>query len=401
MILIVIDSLERYYFATRLIGAVRHEYRFAFLTSEPLAHLGLLLGGYRSVYLNRMMPIEVPDSAHVDRMPYSSSIEVLNGQIGEARAKREAASIFHIASKFLCSSRVEQCVMWNGQQLVCRAVRQACEAYGIATCFMEISNLPGKLFVDALGVNALSTISRNPALIDRLPLPDEDTHARWLSTYERYKRMPLPQASTSFARKAASAANYLLKSVSRGVARRRLTSVRARNAIRVPRQATHMSPDTLRTRRYVFLPLQVSGDTQIKLHSDVDNLDAIRHASEFAMHEGADLFVKPHPAETDENEIEAILRLRETYHFEIVTSPTTELLRHAQAVVTINSTVGLEAMLYGKRVVSLGRCFYKEFDRHRLLRYIHSFLIDDIDYFGTDRVPAHAARRVFERAAPT
>ncbi|KWO13006.1 capsular biosynthesis protein [Burkholderia cepacia] len=395
MILIVIDSLERYTFATRLVNAVRHEYEFAFLTSEPVAHLGLLLGGYRSVYLNRLMPIDVPDGQAADRTPYQLSIEVLNGQMTEARAKRESAAIFHIASEVLRGLRVEQCVMWNGQQLVCRAVRQACTVYGVATRFIEISNLPGKLFVDSLGVNALSTISRNPEAIDRLPLPDEHTHARWLSAYERYKRMPLPQARTSFARKAMSAANYVLKVLSRGVGRRRLASVRARNGMPAPRQATYMPADTLAANRYVFLPLQVSGDTQIKLHSDVDNLEAIRHAFEFAANESADLFVKLHPAETDAAEIEAIARLQETYHFEIVTSPTTDLLRHAYAVVTINSTVGLEAMLYGKRVVSLGRCFYKEFDRERLLKYIHSFLVDGIDYFGAARIPADAARRVF------
>lgn len=397
MILIVIDSLERYYFATRLVSAVRHEYEFAFLTSEPVAHLGLLLNGYRSVYLNRLMPIDVPDGHAADRTPYPLSIEVLNGQMTEARAKRESAAIFHIASEVLRGLRIEQCVMWNGQQLVCRAVRQACTVYGVATRFIEISNLPGKLFVDSLGVNALSTISRHPESIDRLPLPDEHMHARWLSAYERYKQMPLPQARTSFARKAMSATNYVMKVVSRGVGRRRLTSVRARNGMPAPRQATYMSADALATSRYVFLPLQVSGDTQIKLHSDVDNLEAIRRAFAFAANESADLFVKLHPAETDAAEIEAIVRLQETYRFEIVTSPTTDLLRHAYAVVTINSTVGLEAMLYGKRVVSLGRCFYKEFDRERLLKYIHSFLVDGIDYFGAARIPADAARRVFER----
>ncbi|ABB06440.1 capsular polysaccharide biosynthesis protein [Burkholderia lata] len=397
MILIVIDSLERYFFVNRLVSPVRHEYEFAFLTSEPVAHLGLLLGGYRSVYLNRLMPIDMPDGQAADRTPYRLSIEVLNGQMTEARAKRESAAIFHIASELLRGGRVEQCVMWNGQQLVCRAVRQACTVYGVATRFIEISNLPGKLFVDSLGVNALSTISHHPEVIDGLPLPDEETHARWLSRYERDKRMPLPQARTSLARKVMSATNYVLKVVSRGVARKRLASVRARNGMPAPRQAANLSTDTLSTSRYVFLPLQVSGDTQIKLHSDVGNLEAIRHAFEFAANESADLFVKLHPAETDAAEIDAIVRLQDTYHFEIVTSPTTDLLKHAYAVVTINSTVGLEAMLYGKRVVSLGRCFYKEFDRERLLKYIHSFLIDGIDYFGTARIPADAARRVFAR----
>ena len=151
MILIVIDSLERYYFATRLVNAVRHEYEFAFLTSEPVAHLGLLLGGFRSVYLNRLMPIDVPDGQPADRTPYQLSIEVMNGQMTEARAKRESAAIFHIALEVLRGLRIEQCVMWNGQQLVCRAVRQACTVQGVATRFIEIFSgkskmMPGESF---------------------------------------------------------------------------------------------------------------------------------------------------------------------------------------------------------------------------------------------------------------
>jgi capsular polysaccharide export protein len=31
------------------------------------------------------------------------------------------------------------------------------------------------------------------------------------------------------------------------------------------------------------------------------------------------------------------------------------------------------------------------------LKYIHSFLVDGIDYFGAARIPADAARRVFAR----
>jgi capsular polysaccharide export protein len=96
--------------------------------------------------------------------------------------------------------------------------------------------------------------------------------------------------------------------------------------------------------------------------------------------------------------IAEIVRLQKAYSFDIVAAPTTELIRHAQMVVTINSTVGLEALLYGKDVVSLGRCFYKEFDQTRLLKYIHSFLIDGIDYFGSGEISTLSARNVFARA---
>ncbi|CAN0626958.1 capsular polysaccharide export protein [Burkholderia multivorans] len=394
MILIVIDSLDRYYFARRLVRAVRDEFDFLFLTSEPVAHCGLRLAGYRSILLRRGERRAAAADDEADSTLYGLSIEVLNGEMSEKRAKAESAAVFRIASAAMRRFPVTQCLMWNGQQLACRAVAQACAANGVPTKFMEISNLPSKLFVDSMGVNALSTISRNPAIIDSLPMPDEETHRNWLGCYERYKSTPLPQSRTLLARKAKSLLNHLLKFATASVTRRRFGSLRARNSLRPPAQAKCYAADTLSTHRYVFLPLQVAGDTQIKLHSDVDNLAAIRKAAELAARENASLFVKPHPAETDAASIREIVRLQEVCRFELVTSPTTDLIKHAHAVVTINSTVGLEAMLYGKRVVSLGRCFYREFDRERLLKYIHSFLVDGIDYFGSNAIAPHAAREV-------
>ncbi|KVK74547.1 capsular polysaccharide export protein, LipB/KpsS family [Burkholderia sp. MSMB1498] len=394
MIVVVIDSMERYYFAARLVKAVRKEFGFLFATSEPVAHLMALSAGIRSVYLRRGAPMPAASDAAA-AIRSDASIEVLNGQMTPGLARADAAAIYAAMSNVFRRRLISQCLMWNGQQLVCRAVAHACAAHGVPTKFVEISNLPDKLFVDRLGVNALSSISRSPAVIDGLPMPTEDEHRRWLARYERYKARPLPQARTSWRRKAVSAVNYALKTATQGVARKRFDTVRATNGALAPAEAKALTAKELSALRYVFLPLQVSGDTQIKLHSDVDNLKAIQLAFEHAANESADLIVKLHPAECDTAVIDEVVRMQRVYRFDIVTSPTTDLIRHAYSVVTINSTVGLEALLYGKPVMSLGRCFYKEFDRARLLKYIHSFLIDGIDYFGTGEIAPRAARNVF------
>ncbi|MFM0362147.1 capsular polysaccharide export protein, LipB/KpsS family [Paraburkholderia sediminicola] len=394
MIMIVVDSMERYYFVTRLVQTVRDEFNFIFLTSEPLAHAGLLMAGHESIYLHRATPRVLDHDAGAQLAEYDRSIEVLNAQMETSEALIDAAAVLRTVSDLFRLRKIAVCLMWNGQQLVCRAVSHACAVHGVATRFLELSNLPGKLFVDSMGVNALSSISSNPALIDRLPMPSEDKHRRWLTAYEAYKARPLPQSRTSLKRKAVSLLNYTLKCVTRGVGRKRLDTVRLNNAAKLPRQAGPLSADELTLRRYVFLPLQVSGDTQIKLHSEVDNLEAIRIAFQFASNASADLIVKIHPAEIDTAVIDEIVGLQSVYHFEITNAPTVALIRHAEAVVTINSTVGLEALLYGKQVVALGRCFYKEFDRSRLMKYIHGFLVDGVDYFGSGPIPANAARRV-------
>ncbi|HYS66146.1 MAG TPA: capsular biosynthesis protein [Paraburkholderia sp.] len=394
MIVIVIDSMERYYFARRLVHTVRHEFSFLFLTSEPLAHAGLVMAGHESIYLRRRALHMGGYDGGMDMSHYERSIEVLNAQIGTAQALLDSAAVFRTVSDLLRVRKATACLMWNGQQLVCRAVSHACLIHGVPTRFLELSNLPGKLFVDSMGVNALSSISNDPALIDRLPMPSEEKHRRWLLHYEEYKARPLPQSRTSLKRKGVSLLNYVLKFATRGVGRKRIATVRASNAAKMPMQASQLSAADLAARRYVFLPLQVSGDTQIKLHSDVDNLEAIQAAFQFASNASADLIVKIHPAEIDASVIDEIVALQDVYHFEIADAPTVELIRHAEAVVTINSTVGLEALLYGKEVVALGRCFYKEFDRSRLMKYIHGFLVDGVDYFGTGPISPGAARRV-------
>ncbi|WP_057055420.1 hypothetical protein, partial [Burkholderia pseudomallei] len=260
MIVVVVDSMERYYFAVRLVKAVRKEFDFLFAASEPLAHLMALAAGFRSVYLRRgaHAPAMLDAAAGIRS---DASIEVLNGQMTPERARADAQAVFAAMSGVFSRHLVSQCLMWNGQQLVCRAVAHACATHGVPTKFVEISNLPDKLFVDRLGVNALSSISRNPAVIDGLPMPTEGEHRRWFARYEAYKARPLPQSRTSWARKAMSAANYALKLATQGVARKRLDAARATNGARAPAQAKVLSTKELSALRYVFLPLQVSGDT--------------------------------------------------------------------------------------------------------------------------------------------
>ncbi|MBR8129739.1 capsular biosynthesis protein [Burkholderia ambifaria] len=392
MRLLVVDSMQRYRFMIRLATAARGEFPIVFATSEPLAQVLIRRAGFRSVYLHSNRKAVAPAG---DAGQYSDdAIEVLNGRVSRDQARHESAGIARTISTLLATERIAQCVMWNGQQLVCLAIAHVCAERRVPMKFLEISNLPDKLFADALGVNAHSSIAHCPSALDHLPLPDESLHRDWLARYEHDKARPLPQARTSWRATLQSTLNYAMKLATRGVARNALDANVTRPATVDARHTIAPDVGELAVRRYVFLPLQVSDDTQLKLHSAVDNLGAIDIALRYAAHMNAGLIVKVHPAERNAALIDAVFDMKRRHRFDIATSKTVDLVKHARVVVTINSTVGLEAMLYGRPVVPLGRCFYRSFDRDRLLRYIHAFLIDGVDYFGAGAIPEHAARRI-------
>ncbi|AIX73216.1 capsular polysaccharide export protein, LipB/KpsS family [Mixta calida] len=134
---------------------------------------------------------------------------------------------------------------------------------------------------------------------------------------------------------------------------------------------------------YNFFPLQVFSDSQIKLHSKVNVEDALLHAIEISKQERKRLVVKPHPAEFESHVIEKIVRLKKQHGFLLSNSNTFELIKNADKVIVINSTVGLESILLGKNVEFLGQSFYSDLKNERGMDfYINEWLID-VDIFNT------------------
>ncbi|MGC8401430.1 hypothetical protein ACP3P6_15660 [Enterobacter mori] len=65
----------------------------------------------------------------------------------------------------------------------------------------------------------------------------------------------------------------------------------------------------------------------------------------------------------------------------IVSNNTIALIKNAKRIYTVNSTVGLEALIFEKELTVLGRAIYSNFDKTRLRLYIHRYLMD-LNYFG-------------------
>jgi capsular polysaccharide export protein len=112
--------------------------------------------------------------------------------------------------------------------------------------------------------------------------------------------------------------------------------------------------------RYIFVPFQVDVDSQILVYSPwignmrqfLDILVAVANALPGDM-----MFViKEHPSSSND------YRDLHAHHPRKIlfanANNTQQLIEHAQAVITINSTVGIEALMLGKPVITVGQAFY-------------------------------------------
>lgn len=110
---------------------------------------------------------------------------------------------------------------------------------------------------------------------------------------------------------------------------------------------------------YIFIPFQVVEDSNIYLHSPwIKDMRAlyseIEALAEKFSHQ--QFVIKPHPA-CPEDYTDIIDKHHPQIHF-VLDKPTIELVQHAEAVITVNSTVGMEALIAHKKVIVMGQAIY-------------------------------------------
>jgi Capsule polysaccharide biosynthesis protein len=178
----------------------------------------------------------------------------------------------------------------------------------------------------------------------------------------------------------------------RGFLERRLERMRG--------QVARLLYQPLRPERpYVYFPLHVTDDYKIKrvIPHCVDQASLIEQVADSLPH-GFDLVLKEHPMSIGRNRLALLRRLRRIPNVRLVEPYTSshDLVQRAHAVAVISSTVGLEALMHGKPVLTLGQPFYSGYgvtldvdsfreirekvpellefspDRERILRFLHA-----------------------------
>lgn len=266
-------------------------------------------------------PAPIPDGAL--EAATRSAQKQARGGVGQAVKRAFLRGQYNWAHRHLSPDVPLVVACWNGLKGHRRLAMEAARANGHATCYLEEAPLPGRITVDLLGVNAGSSLPRDPqfytAWCGRHPGLDA-------SAWRRIRSDLTPRASS-----------------------RRLDVHQKSSAANLAEQP------------YIFCPLQVPGDSQITVFGDwiasvSDMIDKVIAASA-ALPEGWHLRIKEHPS-ADHS---FAGRIAEASGSRVVLdneTNTMEQVAASRAVITINSSVGFESLFFDKPVIVLGHAFY-------------------------------------------
>lgn len=110
---------------------------------------------------------------------------------------------------------------------------------------------------------------------------------------------------------------------------------------------------------YVFFPCQIPHDETIKYHSPISVEETLECVLKWASGTGKHVVIKGHPV--NPGSMASIKEVAKRYpHIWVDDYSIHDLIENAKMVVTVNSGVGLEAILHGKQVVTFGRADYDQ-----------------------------------------
>lgn len=353
--------------------------------------------GFASVFL-KCRGRKVSD---IDLENASRGLDVICGsQTPHSAAKKYRAIIDEVAVWAALSDEPGVVCVWNGLNSAGLAIREAAYKNNCKSLYFEIANIPGKIFVDHIGVNAASSLMNEAAWPS--DGDSDDLFGRFTNWRDQYledksRDHVVPQAKHSHYVPVRALCDHILalftgsRTISTSYALGRTTQL-LKHKVYTTLSESRRSPEDFSG--YVFFPMQVSTDTQVVLNSDLDLWQSLERVREIAGQKNLPLVVKPHPAEPNPEIAARLNSLSEDGSLFVVGGNTFQWILGASLVVTINSTVGLEALIAGKEVQFLGRTFFRNIDRpNRLHWYVCECLVD-ADYFSTSPVSEDACRKI-------
>ncbi|MFP6788336.1 MAG: hypothetical protein VB954_00030 [Thalassolituus sp.] len=336
----------------------------------------LLTKGFKS-YFPR-----VSEKHRFTNVDVSRTFNVLAGRLTTQEAQLAYSSTMQVLNR-MEFSRDYVFVLPSGRHVHHVAATTYAKDNGISRLYINYANFPGYVFFDSEGTDCLSSLYRDPSRLDRL-YPEEvdvDGIFKYFSDLKE-KQNTIPQAVQSKFKVRLKEVAFKIDSV-----------LQRAFGLYGDRRIPLISKKTITTLEFqfdeivdfsnsIFFPMQVSTDQQVLMNYDGGSIySAIDEAVGIANKKKKTLIIREHPAESKKIEMRRYLDLmRSKYCFvKVVCTPVPKLLDVVGEVITINSTVGLEARLKGKTVTFLGKSFYSKANDQQIAKYLSRYFIP-IDY---------------------
>lgn len=297
---------------------------------------------------------------------------------GKTKAKIAYLKGFIGAKKVLKKENPDVVLIWNGYQAFAQGVNEACKNLGIKTLFLEIGNIPGKIFIDPEGVNTNSKLYRIPKLLHKYNV-EKNEKEKWFHEYKNYLEGNTIPPQRNIKQIDISLVERFLSSPISGF----FSMLNRQNITTKMCSFTDKSWFGSLPNEYIFIPLQVSTDTQLLINSDINNFQLINKIKN--SNTNIKYVIKFHPCD-EESSVEKIkILIKNDNRFIINQGTTYKLINSSKSVITINSTVGLEALLLGKPVEFKGKTIFSKFSSEMAFNYAINFLVN-LDYFSNDKI---------------
>jgi len=286
--------------------------------------------------LFKVFPANSPGEAELEKIVAFSGkkllarfewLKYLNKYLNAVQ-KWRALSCFRFFTDYFQKNGGDLLIVWNGLALPLAAAVEAARRNGIKLLFCENGYLPDTIVMDEKGVNAAnSLVGKTSQFYAGVEIDGEKCHR----LFERQlPQRPLKKASA--------------KTVG---------------------SLTKVESDLTLPENFIFLPLQVHDDSQVLLYSprfpDMPSLISycIEEVEKYNSRYRQRLYlvIKEHPSDFGRINYDRIKRQYPKALF-VKAFATPELLRKCVAVLTINSTVGIEGLFNFKPVITLGDAFY-------------------------------------------
>lgn len=292
---------------------------------------------------------------------------ILKKSITEKELQMYKRYMYYIDT-FIEKHQIDIICMFNGYHWIDQTATFIAKKRGLKTYYFEDGLFrPYTITVDPKGINDESSVPRSPDFYDSLPI-DKERLKHHLFTPENkdliYTKENL--LKVAFVKGLSMLGNFLNISPTLYVHTTFWQSVKY---VFFKYRFKYQKADELNLASdYIFIPFQVSRDTQIFYNSP--NISSMEQLLDIAFHavneinnelnRNIKIIVKEHPEDMSRNNYRDLKEKYKNNNKVIFVEKYNikQLIKHALIVLTINSTAGIEALAQYKKVVTMGNALY-------------------------------------------